>query len=109
MLKLRLYTSNRMENLAESLAEGVRRPLRSPFEPETILVQSQGMARWLKLQLARHHGICSNCRFPFPRAFSYEAFQAVLGEPAGGGGLRPGGAGLADHEAPARVPGPAGL
>ena len=78
MLKLRLYTSNRMENLAESLAEGIRRPLRSPFEPETILVQSQGMARWLKLQLAQRHGICSNCQFPFPRAFSYEAFRAIL-------------------------------
>ena len=63
MLKLRLYTSNRLENLAESLAESVRRPLRSPLEPETILVQSQGMARWLKLQLAQRHGICSNCRF----------------------------------------------
>ncbi len=80
MSNLRLYTSNRLENLAESLAEGVRRPPRSPLEPETILVQSQGMARWLKLQLARHHGICSNCRFPFPRAFSYEAFKTVLGD-----------------------------
>jgi exodeoxyribonuclease V gamma subunit len=38
------------------------------------------MARWLKLQLAQHHGICSNFRFPFPRAFSYEAFKAVLGD-----------------------------
>ena len=78
MLKLRLYTSNRMENLAESLAEGVLRPLRSPFEPEIILVQSQGMARWLTLQLAQRHGICSNCQFPFPRAFSYAAFRAIL-------------------------------
>lgn len=79
MLKLRLHTSNRLENLVRRLAESVRRPLRSPFEPEIILVQSQGMARWLKLQLARHHGICSNCRFPFPRAFSYEVFKTVLG------------------------------
>ncbi len=78
MLKLRLYTSNRMETLAESLAEGIRRPLRSPFEPETILVQSQGMARWLKLQLAQRYGNCSNCRFPFPRAFSYDMFRAIL-------------------------------
>ena len=78
MLKLRLFTSNRMENLAESLAEGVRRPLRSPFEPEIIVVQSQGMARWLKLQLAQRQGICSNCRFPFPRAFSYDVFRAIL-------------------------------
>jgi len=79
MSNLRLYTSNRLENLAEALAESVRRPLRSPLDPETILVQSQGMARWLQLQLAREHGICSNYRFPFPRAFSTEAFKTVLG------------------------------
>jgi exodeoxyribonuclease V gamma subunit len=78
MLNLRLYTSNRLETLAESLAASVRRPLRSPLAPVTIVVQSQGMARWLKLQLAQRHGICSNFRFPFPRAFSYEAFRAVL-------------------------------
>jgi len=80
MSNLRLYTSNRLENLAQILAGEVRRPLRSALDPETILVQSQGMARWLKLQLARQHGICCNCRFPFPRAFSYEAFRAVLGD-----------------------------
>jgi exodeoxyribonuclease V gamma subunit len=80
MPNLRLYASNRLENLAQALAEGVRRPLRSPLDPEIILVQSQGMARWLKLQLARHHGICSNCRFPFPRAFSCDALRAVLGD-----------------------------
>ena len=79
MSNLILHTSNRMENLAEALADVIRRPLRSALEPEIILVQSQGMARWLKLQLAQQHGICCNYRFPFPRAFSYEAFKAVLG------------------------------
>ena len=80
MSNLRLYTSNRLENLADALAESVRRPLRSPLEPETILVQSQGMARWLQLQLAQQHGICSNYHFPFPRAFSYDIFRTVLGD-----------------------------
>ena len=46
---LYLHTSNRLEELAGSLSEVVQAPLRSPFEPEIILVQSQGMARWLKL------------------------------------------------------------
>jgi exodeoxyribonuclease V gamma subunit len=78
MLELKLHTSNRLENLAQSLADTIRQPLRSPFQPEIILVQSQGMARWLKLQLAQQHGICSNCQFPFPRAFSYAAFRALL-------------------------------
>jgi exodeoxyribonuclease V gamma subunit len=78
MVNLLLHTSNRLENLAQRLAESVRRPLRYPLEPETILVQSQGMARWLKLELAQRHGVCSNYRFPFPRAFSYDVFKLIL-------------------------------
>lgn len=80
MPNLRVYTSNRLENLAQALAENVGRPLRSPLEPEIILVQSQGMARWLKLQLAQQHGICSNCQFPFPRAFCYDTLRTVMGD-----------------------------
>jgi exodeoxyribonuclease V gamma subunit len=75
---LNLHTSNRLETLARNLAETVQIPLSSPLQPELIVVQSQGMARWLKLQLARHLGICSNCECPFPRAISYAAFHAVL-------------------------------
>jgi exodeoxyribonuclease V gamma subunit len=73
-----LHTSNRLEKLALSLAEILRAPIESPLEPEIIMVQSQGMARWLKLQLAQAHGICCNFRFPFPRAFSYDAFRSTL-------------------------------
>ena len=80
MSNFRLHTSNRLEKLAGALAESVRRPLRSPLAAETILVQSQEMARWLKLELAQRHGICSNARFPFPRAFSHEIFRTVLGD-----------------------------
>ena len=77
---LSLHTSNRLEALAQSLAQSIQEPLRSALAPELVVVQSQGMARWLKLQLAQHHGICSNCDCPFPRAISYAAFRAVLPE-----------------------------
>ena len=48
-----LHRSNRLESLAGALAERLRVPLCSPLAAETVLVQSQGMARWLKLELAR--------------------------------------------------------
>ena len=67
-----LHTSNRLETLAESLAETLRRPLGCPLQPEVVMVQSQGMARWLKLQLAGRHGVCANYSFPFPRIFCAE-------------------------------------
>ncbi len=66
-----LHASNRLENLAELLAEVVKTPL-DPMKQETILVQSGGMQRWVSMQLARRHGICAGVRFPFPVGFAYE-------------------------------------
>jgi exodeoxyribonuclease V gamma subunit len=74
----RVYTSNRMETLVRALAEVLERQLSSPFLPETILVQSQGMERYLSMQLARRHGISANCLFPFPNAFVDQVFRRVL-------------------------------
>jgi exodeoxyribonuclease V gamma subunit len=76
---MRVFTSNRLEILADHLAGVLGEPLPSPFDPEIIVVQSKGMERWICLQLAERHGICANCRFPFPNAFVHEIFQNVLG------------------------------
>ena len=81
---LRLHTSNRLETLAEHLAETLRRPLRSPLQPEVVVVQSQGMARWLKLELAGRQGVCANCSFPFPKAFCAEVLAGDAANPDGG-------------------------
>ncbi|MBN2124104.1 MAG: exodeoxyribonuclease V subunit gamma, partial [Deltaproteobacteria bacterium] len=78
MENLRLITSNRLEILAERLADALRRPPASPLDPEVVLVQSRGMERWLSLELARHHGVCANVRFPFPNAFIRGLFQKVF-------------------------------
>jgi len=42
-----LHTSNRLERLADRLAELIADPLRSPLLPEIVIVQSDGMRRWL--------------------------------------------------------------
>jgi exodeoxyribonuclease V gamma subunit len=81
---LRLHTSNRLETLAEHLAETLRRPLRSPLQPEVVVVQSQGMARWLKLELAEWQGVCANYSFPFPKAFCAQVLAADAASPDGG-------------------------
>ena len=69
MAGLKRYTGNRLEILAGRLAECTRRPLSSPQTPEIVIIQSKGMERWLSMELARHHGICANVRFPFPNAY----------------------------------------
>jgi exodeoxyribonuclease V gamma subunit len=75
---LRLYTSNRLEKLAEKLAETVGVPLASPLDKEIIVVQSRGMQRWVSMQLAKRHRICANIQFPYPNHFVQDIFGKVL-------------------------------
>lgn len=77
---MKLFVSNKLEVLAEKLAEILKSPLSSPFAKETIIVQSKGMEKWLSLELATNLGICANCRFPFPHNFIEEAFSAFIPE-----------------------------
>ncbi len=79
---LKLFTSNRLECLAEQLASAMAAPLRSPLAPEVIIVQSRGMARWASLQLAQLSGICMNCEFPFPKAFVERTLRQFFPEMA---------------------------
>jgi exodeoxyribonuclease V gamma subunit len=65
-----LHTSNKTENLLIHLAKVLEmQPLRSPFEKELFLIQSQGMERWLSQQLARRFRVFGNYDFLFPGAF----------------------------------------
>jgi len=77
-MTLRLFTSNRLEILAEALADVLRTPLASVLDKEEIVVQSQGMKRWVSMQLAERHGICANCGFSFPNAFVYDLFRKTI-------------------------------
>src|SRR5438067_835781 len=78
MTGLNFYTSNRLDKLAEQLAQVIAEPLGSPLEREMIVVQSLGMRRWLSLKIAELHGICANCEFPFPRTFLNEALRKFV-------------------------------
>lgn len=73
-----IHQGNRLETLTDSLAACLRRPLRSPLAHEIIVTQSNGMARWLSLQLANRLGICANLDFQFPATFLWEISRAVL-------------------------------
>jgi len=76
-MPLRIYTSNRMEELVRALAWTTgRNPLRSPFEREVIVVQSRGMQRWIAMRLASTFGVWANARYPFPNRFGEEMFEA---------------------------------
>lgn len=75
---LRIFTGNKLEILIKNLAETLLTPLKSPFTKEIIVVQSRGMEKWVRMELAGYHGICANCAFPFPNAFVNDVFRKVL-------------------------------
>lgn len=77
MTGLTLYTSNRLEVLADELAGVLRRP-GDPLKPDIIIVQSRGMERWLSMALAQRNGIVANCQFPFPNAFIENIFGLLF-------------------------------
>lgn len=75
---LRLYRGNRLERLADRLAEVLADPAGLPLAPETVVVQGPGTARWVAARLASRLGVCANVRFPQPAAFIWDCFRAVL-------------------------------
>ncbi|WP_270828469.1 exodeoxyribonuclease V subunit gamma [Aeromonas sp. Y318-1] len=76
-----LYHSNQLDLLKELLVSRIRQaPLSHPFDREQILVQSPGMAQWLKLELAKAFGIAANIDFPLPASFIWEMFTQVLAD-----------------------------
>lgn len=75
----RLYHSNKLDVLKSILAHIIRQqPLANPFDSEQILVQSPGMAQWLKLELANEFDICANVTFPLPASFIWQTFVDLL-------------------------------
>ncbi len=84
-MSLILYRSNRIEELSASLARLLQDPLphTSPLDavlqPETVVVHSMGMQRWLSMQLSAHLGVASNIDYPFPTRLIHTLLTTVTG------------------------------
>ncbi len=81
-MPLNVYAGNRMEELLIDLQRVVARPLPSPLDRETIVVQSKGMQRWLSMELALRFGVWANCDYPFLNGVADRIFGLVLKEDA---------------------------
>jgi len=75
---LYLYQSNHLETLAGALNEILSIHSNQPLQAETIVVQHQGMERWLSQQIAASKGIAANLHFPLPAAFIWEMLEQTL-------------------------------
>ncbi|WP_082545997.1 exodeoxyribonuclease V subunit gamma [Rhodanobacter sp. Root627] len=84
---LMVLHGNRLEDLRDLLAAWLARAPLRPLENELMLVQSNGIAQWLKLALARAPdagglGISAAIDVQLPGRFLWTAYRAVLGRDA---------------------------
>lgn len=84
---LMVIHGNRLEDLRDLLVAWIRRTPLRPLEDELMLVQSNGIAQWLKLALARPPeegglGISAGVQVQLPGRFLWDAYRAVLGRDA---------------------------
>lgn len=75
-----IHISNRMEILIDHLADVVSLSIDSPLIPESIVVQSQGMSRWISMELAKKNGVWANCNYIFPNKFIKDMFKTSMSE-----------------------------
>ncbi|NEV61227.1 exodeoxyribonuclease V subunit gamma [Thiorhodococcus minor] len=83
-----LIQGNRLEDLRSLMVTWMRRYPLAPLEDEVILVQSNGIAQWLKLALAADPGddlsggcgIAAAVQVMLPARFIWQAYRGVLGE-----------------------------
>lgn len=79
---LSIIHSNHLEDLRQVAVRWVRSHPLKPLEHELFLVQSNGMAQWLKLAMAADEGcgISAAVDFQLPARFLWRAYRTVLGE-----------------------------
>jgi exodeoxyribonuclease V gamma subunit len=68
-----------MEQLRAALFGWLRNHPLAPLESEIVLVQSNGVAEWLKIALAEDIGVCAATRVALPARFLWEAYRGMLG------------------------------
>ncbi|SHG67802.1 exodeoxyribonuclease V subunit gamma [Massilia sp. CF038] len=76
---LLILHGNQMEQLRAAVFGWLRANPLGPLEQETILVQSNGVAEWLKIALAQELGVCAATRVALPARFLWEAYRGMLG------------------------------
>ncbi|MCH8500797.1 MAG: exodeoxyribonuclease V subunit gamma [Aliidiomarina sp.] len=72
--------SHRLEDLTSVAVTFMANYPLAPLEEETVLVQSNGIAQWLKINLAEANGIAAMLNVTLPARFVWKAYRAVLGD-----------------------------
>ena len=76
---LLILHGNQMEDLRAAVFQWLRGHPLGALEPEIFLVQSNGVAEWLKIALAEELGVCAATRVALPARFLWETYRGMLG------------------------------
>ncbi|WP_423186371.1 exodeoxyribonuclease V subunit gamma [Alishewanella sp. d11] len=71
--------SHRLEDLTAIVVKVIETYPLAPLEEETVLVQSNGISQWLKIELAKASGIASMLNITLPARFVWKAYRTILG------------------------------
>jgi exodeoxyribonuclease V gamma subunit len=82
----RILTSNSLNALMIALAKELQQNPLPPLEQEVIVIQSQGMRRWVTLRLAEQLGCAASLHMPFPGTFSRQLAERLSGNGEKGSG-----------------------
>ncbi|HEX5840989.1 MAG TPA: exodeoxyribonuclease V subunit gamma [Pseudomonas sp.] len=77
---LNLYHAPDLETLGALATSLLATPMREPFAPALVVVPSQGMGRWLTLELARKQGIAMQLEVQLPSSFVWGLARLALGQ-----------------------------
>lgn len=77
---LNLYHAPDLETLGALATRLLATPMREPFAPALVVVPSQGMGRWLTLELARKQGIAMQLEVQLPAKFVWDMSRLALGQ-----------------------------
>ena len=82
---LLILHGNQLEQLRATVFAWLRQHPLSALESEIILVQSNGVAEWLKIALAEELGVCAATRVALPARFLWEAYRGMPRAHSGSG------------------------
>ncbi|WP_300759319.1 exodeoxyribonuclease V subunit gamma [Janthinobacterium sp.] len=76
---LLILHGNQLEQLRAAVFQWLRSHPLAPLETDIFLVQSNGVAEWLKIALAEEMGICAATRIALPARLLWESYRGMLG------------------------------
>ena len=75
---IRVHASNRMETLADWLANDMREQPAEPLEAERIVVPHRLLGEWLRLELATRLGIAAHLKIALPAEFAWSVMREAV-------------------------------